>query len=74
MNHIKEKKYLGELHQINNLVSENIKRSGFVVNDEFSMADIVVMTYLSIFIFNPIYWELTEPVVKVETPELYKYI
>ena len=41
-----------------------IERRNWLAGDEFSMADIVIVTYLSIVVFNPFYYEFMTPIIQ----------
>jgi len=55
------------------MVEDNILKTKFAVGYSFSMADIAIMSYLSIVVFNPFYYEFMLPIFK-ELKTLKNYV
>ena len=62
-----------DLHDLKQNIKENIEKTGYVVGDRLSMADIAVVAYLTLLAFNPKRAKYAEPIVE-KFPFLKKFM
>lgn len=52
------------LNRIIKNCKENLEKNGWVATDKLTMADIYIFTWMSIFCFNSMRTEITDPIMK----------